>query len=83
MIFLVMGVTGSGKSTVGRMLADRLGWAYLEADDFHSGSNKEKMHRGVPLTEADRLPWLDAMHAEMKAQTARGMNAVLACSARN
>jgi gluconokinase len=81
MILLVMGVTGSGKSTIGRMLADRLGWVYLEADDFHSASNKEKMHRGVPLTEADRSPWLNAMHAEMEAQTARGNNAVLACSA--
>ena len=55
MIFLIMGVTGSGKSTVGRMLANCLGWVYLEADDFHSTANKEKMHRGEPLTEADRL----------------------------
>ena len=81
MILLVMGVTGSGKTTVGQMLADRLGWVYLDADSFHSASNKEKMHRGVPLTEDDRIPWLDTMHAEMRAQTARGQNAVLACSA--
>ena len=81
MIFLVMGVTGSGKSTVGRMLAERLGWVYLEADDFHSASNKEKMHRGEPLTEADRLPWLAAMHAEIQRQDRQGKNAVLACSA--
>jgi gluconokinase len=80
MILLVMGVTGSGKSTVGRMLADRLGWVYLEADDFHSAGNKEKMHRGVPLTEADRVPWLDAMHAELQAQNAQRKNVVLACS---
>lgn len=81
MICLVMGVTGSGKSTVGRMLAERLGWVYLEADDFHSASNKEKMHKGIPLTEADRLPWLEAMHQELEAQNAKGKNVVLACSA--
>jgi gluconokinase len=81
MILLVMGVTGSGKTTVGRMLADRLEWVYLEADDFHSAANKEKMHRGVPLTDADRLPWLEAMHTEMEAQDAQGKNVVLACSA--
>jgi gluconokinase len=81
MILLVMGVTGSGKTTVGRMLADRLEWVYLEADDFHSAANKEKMHRGVPLTDADRLPWLEAMHTEMQAQDAQGKNVVLACSA--
>jgi gluconokinase len=81
MILLVMGVTGSGKTTVGRMLADRLEWVYLEADDFHSAANKEKMHRGVPLTEADRLPWLDAIHTELVMQNAQGKNVVLACSA--
>lgn len=76
-----MGVTGSGKTTVGRILANRLGWVYLEADDFHSAANKEKMHRGVPLTEADRVPWLDTMHAELVKQDARGKSVVLACSA--
>jgi gluconokinase len=81
MIYLVMGVTGSGKSTVGKMLAERLGWVYLEADDFHSAANKEKMHRGEPLTEADRLPWLMAMHVELQKQEALEKNAVLACSA--
>jgi gluconokinase len=83
MIVLVMGVAGSGKTTIGRMLASRLGWVYLEADDFHSAANKEKMHRGEHLTEADRLPWLRAMHAELQEQSARGKNAVLACSALN
>lgn len=63
------------------MLADRLGWVFLEADDFHSPGNKEKMHRGVPLTEADRLPWLQAIHAELQAQDKQGKNVVLACSA--
>jgi gluconokinase len=81
MTLLVMGVTGSGKSTVGRLLAERLGWVFLEADDFHSAANREKMHRGVPLTEADRIPWLDAIHAELLAQDAAGKSVVLACSA--
>ena len=81
MICLVMGVTGSGKSTVGRMLAERLGWVYLEADDFHSAANKEKMHRGIPLTDADRLPWLQAIHSELCAQNSKPNNVVLACSA--
>jgi len=81
MIFLVMGVAGSGKSTVGQSLTKRLGWVFLEADDFHSATNKEKMHRGVPLTDADRMPWLDAMHAELKSEEAGGKNVVLACSA--
>jgi len=80
-MLLVMGVTGSGKSTVGRMLAERLGWVYLEADDFHSPANKAKMHRGMALTEADRLPWLDAIHAELLAQSGKAKNVVLACSA--
>jgi gluconokinase len=83
MILLVMGVAGSGKTTVGHTLADRLGWVYLEADDFHSAANKAKMHCGEHLTEADRLPWLEAIHAELQAQTARGKNVVLACSALN
>jgi gluconokinase len=81
MILLVMGVTGSGKSTVGCLLAKRLGWAFLEADDFHFAANKEKMRRGIPLTEADRIPWLEAIHGELRAQDAAGKNVVLACSA--
>lgn len=81
MILLVMGVAGSGKTTIGRMLAERLGWVYLEADDFHSAANKEKMHRGIALSDADRLPWLEAIHAQLCAENGRGKNVVLACSA--
>ena len=81
MILLVMGVAGSGKTTIGKMLADQLRWVYLEADDFHSAANREKMHRGEHLTEADRLPWLRAMHAALQVQDAEGKNVVLACSA--
>lgn len=57
MIVLVMGVTGAGKTTVGKLLAQRLGWKFLDADDFHSSANREKMHRGIPLDDADRAPW--------------------------
>ncbi len=65
MIVIVMGVTGSGKTTVGILLAQRLGWDFLDADDFHSAANKAKMHQGIPLTDADRLPWLETMHAKL------------------
>jgi len=81
MIILMMGTTGSGKSTVGEMLAQRLGWLFLDADDFHSAANKEKMHRGIPLTDADRAPWLAAIHDELVRQDQQGRNVTLACSA--
>jgi carbohydrate kinase (thermoresistant glucokinase family) len=81
MIILVMGTTGSGKSTVGLMLAQRLGWLFLDADDFHSAANKEKMHKGIPLTDADRAPWLAAIHHELVRQDKLGCNVSLACSA--
>jgi gluconokinase len=81
MIILVMGVTGSGKTTVGKMLASRLGWVYLDADNFHSAENVEKMRRGVPLSDADREPWLEAIHAELLKCADKNKDAVLACSA--
>jgi len=81
MIILMMGTTGSGKSTVGEMLAQRLGWLFLDADDFHSAASKEKMHRGIPLTDADRAPWLAAIHDELVRQDQQGRNVTLACSA--
>ncbi len=76
-----MGVTGAGKTTVGKLLARRLGWVFLDADDFHSSANREKMHRGIPLSEADRAPWLDAIHDELLRRTLEGRDIVLACSA--
>ena len=76
-----MGVAGSGKSTVGRMLAAALGWPYYEADDFHSPSNVEKMSRGLPLDDTDRLPWLRAIRAKIDGCRAAGQNAVFSCSA--
>jgi MFS transporter, ACS family, tartrate transporter len=81
MILLIMGVTGSGKSTVGKLVAERLAWVFLEADEFHSPENIAKMHNGIPLTDADRLPWLDAIHARLLALHAEGKDIVLACSA--
>jgi gluconokinase len=81
MIVIVMGVTGSGKTTVGMLLAKRLGWDFLDADDFHSAANKAKMHQGVPLTDADRMPWLEAMHTKLLQLHSEKRNAVLSCSA--
>jgi gluconokinase len=81
MILLVMGVTGSGKTTVGKLFAQRLGWLFLDADAFHPAENIEKMKHGVPLTDQDREPWLVAIHAELLECAAKNQDAVLACSA--
>ncbi len=81
MIVMIMGTTGSGKSTVGRLLAERLGWEFADADDFHSPTNIEKMKRGIPLTDADRAPWLKAMHDKIVLWISEKKNVVLACSA--
>ncbi len=78
---VVMGVSGSGKTTFGRALADALGWAFLDADDFHPAANREKMHAGTPLTDADRAPWLAALNAELRRRDEARQPAVLACSA--
>lgn len=76
-----MGVAGSGKSTVGSLLAASLHWDFLEADAFHPPANIEKMSRGIPLTDADRSPWLHALRDEICRHLAEERNAVLACSA--
>ena len=81
MVIVVMGVTGSGKTTIGSLLAARLGWHFADADEFHSAANKEKMHKGIPLSDADRLPWLGAMHDQIAKWFAAKQNVVLACSA--
>ena len=81
MVILVMGVTGSGKTTVGKLLAKRLAWDFLDADDFHSAANREKMHHAIPLTDADRAPWLVSIHDELLRRNDAGRNVVLACSA--
>jgi gluconokinase len=80
-IVVVMGVSGSGKSTVGEALARKLGWPFLDADAFHPPENVAKMASGTPLTDDDRWPWLDRIAAELGQILARGESAVLACSA--
>jgi gluconokinase len=81
MILVLMGVAGAGKSTVGRMLAERLGWEFHDADDYHLPTSIEKMHKGIPLEDRDRWPWLDAVAACIKGCVREGRSAVLACSA--
>ena len=77
MIVVVMGVSGCGKTTIGKLLASRLGCAFLDADEFHPPENVAKMAAGTPLTDDDRKPWLQALNGKLREQ----QNAVLACSA--
>lgn len=81
MIILVMGVSGSGKTTIGKLLAEALHWTFSDADSFHSPENVEKMRSGIPLTEADRTPWLQNLQTAIKTWLQNNQNVVLACSA--
>jgi gluconokinase len=78
---VLMGVSGSGKTAVGAELSKQLEWPFLDGDDFHPAANKEKMHRGEPLTDADRLPWLERLNAELRQRLNAGQSVILACSA--
>ena len=80
-VIVLMGVSGSGKSTVGTALADILGWQFYEGDDFHSESNVKKMAQGTPLTDEDREPWLANLHDLIAEQIASEKPAIIACSA--
>jgi gluconokinase len=80
-VIIIFGVSGSGKTTVGKLLAREVGWRFLEADDFHPTENIEKMHSGHPLTDEDRWPWLEGLRDQMKRFLSADKNAVLACSA--
>ena len=81
MIVIIFGVSGAGKTTVGKLLARELGWRFLEADDFHPAANISKMRSGHPLTDEDRWPWLERLRQRIERSLAAGENAVLACSA--
>jgi carbohydrate kinase (thermoresistant glucokinase family) len=80
-VIVIMGVSGAGKSTIAAILASRLGWTYEDADWFHPASNVEKMHSGLPLTDADRWPWLEGIAAWIDATRREGGHGVIACSA--
>jgi carbohydrate kinase (thermoresistant glucokinase family) len=78
---IVMGVSGSGKSTIGALLAEALGWPFIDADGFHPAANVAKMAAGQPLTDEDRWPWLDAIAAHIGASRTAEQPVVVACSA--
>jgi len=81
MMIIIFGVSGAGKTTVGKLLARELGWRFIEADDFHPAANIEKMRSGHPLTDEDRWPWLEQLRQQIAPSLSAGENAVLACSA--
>jgi gluconokinase len=80
-IVIVFGVSGAGKTTIGKLLAEQLGWQFYEADDFHPRANIEKMRSGRPLTDEDRWPWLERLREQITRSITANENAVLACSA--
>jgi gluconokinase len=81
MIVLVMGPTGVGKTTIGKLLADKLGWEFVDGDTFHPAANVDKMKKAIPLQDSDRLPWLQIIRDKMEQWIAEQRNVVLACSA--
>jgi len=81
MVVIIFGVSGAGKTTIGKLLAEELGWKFYEADDFHPAANIDKMQRGESLTDEDQQPWLQSLREAITRSLAANENAVLACSA--
>ena len=81
MVIVLMGVAGSGKTTIGMLLARRLRWPFHDGDDLHPAANRDKMHRGLPLTDQDRRPWLQAVRALIQHCVNDNDNVIVACSA--
>jgi gluconokinase len=81
MIVVLMGVSGVGKTTIGKLLAARTGWKFEDADDYHPDENRKKMAAGIPLTDADQKPWLRALRERMVQYRQKGESVILACSA--
>jgi gluconokinase len=81
LVIVIMGVSGSGKTTVGKLIAQRIHFPFVDGDDLHSKANKEKMRAGLPLTDADRLPWLETLSDMISRWLAGRERIVLACSA--
>jgi gluconokinase len=81
MVIIIFGVSGAGKTTIGKLLARDLRWRFIEADDFHPAANIEKMRSGHPLTDNDRWPWLEQLRQQIERSLCARENAVLACSA--
>jgi gluconokinase len=81
MILVLMGVMGSGKTSIGKLLAAETGWRFADADDYHSEANKAKMHAGIPLTDEDRGPWLETLHQMLLGWYEAGISGILGCSA--
>jgi gluconokinase len=81
MHLVIMGVSGSGKTTIATALSERLGWTYAEADEFHSPANIERMTQGIPLTDEDRKPWLDSIAGWISEKSDRGESTIVTCSA--
>jgi gluconokinase len=80
-VVIVCGVSGAGKTTVGKLLAQKLGWQFYDADNFHSAANVEKMKNGIPLTDEDRQPWLETLRQRIQQCLDESENCILACSA--
>ncbi|KAK1399366.1 Gluconokinase [Heracleum sosnowskyi] len=78
---VIMGVSGAGKSTIGKLLAEVINCSFLDADDYHSQYNKEKMQKGIPLSEEDRIPWLETLRDSLKTRIVNGKSVILGCSA--